>query len=199
MNQGLLLFDAEGRVVLCNQRYLEMYKLPAEIVKSGCPMVSVRNLRVAKGTFARDAEQYIRDLHAALAQGKPITLVTELTDGRHISIRNNPMADGRWVSTHEDITEQRQAEEQLREQKLRMDTALDNMNRGLLMFDAEDRVALYNRRYLQMYGLSQDVLQVGCSLETLLQLRRETGTFSQDSAEYIRDLRAKLRAGKTAP
>jgi diguanylate cyclase (GGDEF)-like protein/PAS domain S-box-containing protein len=198
MNQGLLLFDAEGRVVLCNQRYLEMYKLPGEIVKSGCPMVSVRNLRVAKGTFARDAEQYIRDLHAALAQGKPITLTTELSDGRHISIRNNPMADGRWVSTHEDITEQRQAEEQLREQKLRMDTALDNMNRGLLMFDAEDRVVLYNRLYLQMYGLSPDVLQVGCPLETLLQLRRETGTFLQDPAEYIRGLRAKLREGKTA-
>ena len=33
--------------------------------------------------------------------------VVELTDGRAISVRHQPLADGGWVATHEDITEQR--------------------------------------------------------------------------------------------
>ena len=80
-----------------------------------------------------------------------MTLTPELADGRIISIENHPMEDGGWVSTHEDITEQRRAEKQLREQKLQLDTALNNMTQGLNMFDAAGRLVVCNERYLQMY------------------------------------------------
>ena len=41
------------------------------------------------------------------------------------------MPGGGWVTTHEDVTERRHAEEQVREQKLQMDAALDNISQGL--------------------------------------------------------------------
>ena len=47
------------------------------------------------------------------------------------------MPGGGWVTTHEDVTERRHAEDQVREQKLQMDAALDNMSQGLLMFDGD--------------------------------------------------------------
>ena len=50
------------------------------------------------------------------------------------------MPGGGWVTTHEDITERRNAEEQVREQKLKLDAALNNMSQGLCMFDAQGRV-----------------------------------------------------------
>ena len=77
----------------------------------------------------------------------------EAPGGRIISIFNRPMPDGRWVSCHEDITERRSAEERLREQKLQLDAALDNMTQGLCMFDAEGRIVLFNPRYAEIVGL----------------------------------------------
>ena len=97
----------------------------------------------------------------ALLAGKPVTITPELGDGRIISIENHPMAGGGWVSTHEDITERRHAEQQLREQKHQLDTALNNMSQGLNMFDAPGRLVVCNERYLQMYGLSPDDREAG--------------------------------------
>ena len=77
---------------------------------------------------------------AALAERKSIDFVIELTDGRVIAIANRPMPDGRWVSTHDDITVQQNAEETLRDQKMQLDAALNNMSQGLCMFDGEARL-----------------------------------------------------------
>ena len=65
------------------------------------------------------------------------------------------MPGGGWVTTHEDITEQRNAEEEIREQQLKFDAALQNMSQGLCMYDGEGRVIICNQRYLQMYALSE--------------------------------------------
>ena len=76
----------------------------------------------------------------------------EIPGGRSIHIVNQPLADGRWVATHEDITERQnllrahaEAERLMREQKVQLDTALNNMVHGLCMFDAQGTVVLFNR------------------------------------------------------
>ena len=71
-----------------------------------------------------------------------------------IAIANRPMPDGRWVSTHDDITVQQNSEKALRDQKMQLDAALNNMSQGLCMFDGEARLIVCNHRYLQMSGLS---------------------------------------------
>src|ERR1700757_5527637 len=55
-----------------------------------------------------------------------------------------------------------------REQNPLLDTALNNMSQGLCMFDAEARLVVCNRRYIEMYGLSTDVAKPGCALRDLL-------------------------------
>ena len=168
MTQGLLMFDSQARLVICNWRYLQMYDLPASFVKPGLPLQDLLKLRKAKGTFSRDPKQYIRELQAALAEGKPVTLIADLADGRVISVANHPMRDGRWVSTHEDITERRHAEERLREQKLQLDTALNNMSQGLNMFDADGRLVVCNQRYMEMYRVPPEIAKPGCTVRDLV-------------------------------
>ena len=189
MSQGLLTFDAEARLVLCNHRYLEIYELSPEDVRPGITLEHLLRLRKAKGSFPSDPHQYVVELQAALAKGKPITLTIELSDGRIIAIENVPMADGRWVSAHEDITERRRAEERLREQKLQLDTALNNMKQGLNMFDASGRLVVCNERYRDMYRLPPDAAQPGCSVEDLVKARIAAGTFFDvDAAAYTAEL-----------
>src|SRR5256885_368211 len=113
MTQGVVMFDAAGRLVVCNERYVEMYGLPPEIVKPGCTLEDIIRIRKSTGNFDGDPVQYRNELLTAMAQGKTKTFVIENPDGRVIAVTNRPIAVGNyWVGTHDDITERRQAEAQ---------------------------------------------------------------------------------------
>jgi len=108
MTQGLLLFDASQRLVVCNQRYLDMYGLSAEVVKPGCSFHDVIAHREATGSFVGDVDAYCFRVLSEIALRQAMTIGTP--DGRSIQVVNQPLADGGWVATHEDITERTRAE-----------------------------------------------------------------------------------------
>jgi diguanylate cyclase (GGDEF)-like protein len=108
MTQGLLLFDASQRLVVCNQRYLDMYGLSAEVVKPGCSFHDVIAHRQATGSFVGDVDAYCFRVLSEIALRQAMTIGTP--DGRSIQVVNQPLADGGWVATHEDITERTRAE-----------------------------------------------------------------------------------------
>jgi diguanylate cyclase (GGDEF)-like protein/PAS domain S-box-containing protein len=111
MSQGLIMFDAADRIVVCNDLYIEMYGLSREIVKPGCSFVELLRHRAEVGELVHhDIEQYRADLLAAMAQGKVMSSILETADGREVLVTNSPMAAGGRVATHKDITERRRAE-----------------------------------------------------------------------------------------
>ena len=108
MTQGLLLFDSSQRLVICNQRYIDMYGLSTEVVKPGCSFRDIIAHRKATGSFVGDDDKYYADTLRDIAQ-RTVNVI-EPADGRSIQIINEPLADGGWVATHEDVTERRHAE-----------------------------------------------------------------------------------------
>jgi len=110
MSQGLVMFDSQTRLVICNQRFLAMYGLEADGIRPGHTLRHLLERRIANGTISCDAEHYADNVWAMVKAGKPTTRFIELNDGRTIAIDNQPMPGGGWVSTHEDVTERRQAE-----------------------------------------------------------------------------------------
>ena len=68
MSQGLCMFDASQRLVLCNRSYLKMYDLSPDVVKPGCSLRQLLHYRIKRGVFTSDPEQYIANLMASLAQ-----------------------------------------------------------------------------------------------------------------------------------
>ncbi len=114
MSQGLVMFDSANRLVVCNRRYFEMYGLSSNIVRPGSTLRELIEHRAAAGSFGGDdVEQYIAEIEASVAQGTIFSKITSLPDGRIISVVNHPTADGGWVATHEDITEQKRAAERV--------------------------------------------------------------------------------------
>jgi diguanylate cyclase (GGDEF)-like protein len=111
MTQGLLLFDASHRLVICNQRYIEMYGLSTEVVKPGCTFHDVIAHRKATGSFVGDVDGYCGRVLGEITHRN--VMVIDTPDGRSIQIVNEPLADGGWVATHEDATERRRAEERI--------------------------------------------------------------------------------------
>ncbi len=108
MTQGLLLFNSTQHLVICNQRYIEMYGLSADVIKPGCSFHDVIAHRKQTGSFDSDVDRYVTLVLRDVGQRNVMVIATP--DGRSIQVVNEPTADGGWVATHEDITERRRAE-----------------------------------------------------------------------------------------
>jgi PAS domain S-box-containing protein len=111
MTQGLLLFDSSQRLVVCNERYIEMYGLSSAVIRPGCMFREVIAHRKATGSFIGDVDLYVERVLRDI--GTRNAMVIETPDGRSIQVVNEPLADGGWVATHEDITERRRVEERI--------------------------------------------------------------------------------------
>jgi NO-binding membrane sensor protein with MHYT domain len=112
MAQGLVMFDASQRVVVINQRYMDIYRLSPDEAKVGSTLHDLLRIRAAAGTATSNAQQYIDGLIRSMAAGRIVSSTAELPDGRAILVVNSPLPGGGWVATHEDITERRQNEQQ---------------------------------------------------------------------------------------
>ena len=111
MSHGLCMFDRDGRLVICNDRYATLYGVPRDLMRPGTTLKEILQNRIERGIHpVMGARAYVERRMELVAGGKDDTDIVELQDGRVISILHHPMSDGGWVSTHQDITEQRRAE-----------------------------------------------------------------------------------------
>ena len=107
MSQGPGMFDPSARLILVNDRYRKMYDLSPDEAKPGCTLRELFAHRVKVGTFKGDLDAYLDDVLRHLRAGKSTDRVLEMDDGRVYAISNRPLPGGGWVSTHQDITDQR--------------------------------------------------------------------------------------------
>jgi methyl-accepting chemotaxis protein len=112
MSQGLNMFDRNGRITLVNRRYLEMYKLDPKVIKPGVSLRQLIEQRKATGLFDGDVDAYCAKIIDSMQAGKGGSHIVKAADGRLVLARNEPIPDGGWVSTHEDITDRQRAEEE---------------------------------------------------------------------------------------
>ena len=114
MSQGLCFFDGKQRLIVSNHRYAEMYGLTQQQVRPGTHLRDIVDHRYRVGSCpAMTPEQYLVWRGSIAVLTRPSETVTELQDGRIFSIRHQPMPDGGWVATHEDITQQRRTPAQI--------------------------------------------------------------------------------------
>jgi diguanylate cyclase (GGDEF)-like protein/PAS domain S-box-containing protein len=89
-----------------------------------------------------------------------------------------------------------EAQQRLELEKDRLDTALNNMTQGLVQYDASARVVTCNRRYLDMFNLSTEVVKPGCSFFDMIRHRKQTGSFDGDVEEFCSNILRNVAAGK---
>ena len=132
MSQGLCFFDAAHRLIVCNDRYVDMYDLPRDRIGPGTPLTEIVDMRFEADSFPEmTREEYLNWRTTVAVSSEPTDSIVELKNGRTFKIRHRPMPDGGWVATHEDITEQRQSEVKI-EYMAHHDALTDLANRVLL-------------------------------------------------------------------
>ena len=111
--QGLVLYDASARIVVCNKPYLDMFGLSADVARQGCTMQRLIAHRQETGSFDGDVEAFCNAIIRNVRLGKATRQITEAPGGRAIEIVNKPLPSGGWVATIEDITPRKRAEEKI--------------------------------------------------------------------------------------
>ena len=107
MSQALCMVDAHQQLVVCNQRFAELFGLDF------APMPGM----MFGDLVQLSSSASLRDIHgrqaALMDTGGHTGFIHEFEDGRTLSVSHQPMPDGGWVATYEDITQRRQAEAQI--------------------------------------------------------------------------------------
>jgi diguanylate cyclase (GGDEF)-like protein/PAS domain S-box-containing protein len=180
MTHGLCMFDREQRLVICNERYGEMYRLRPDQTKSGATLQSILDARIAAGMTPQDADQYVHTRLEEVTGGDPYYAVNELSNGRIYAVSHQPMPDGGWVATHIDITEQRRADQELHETKQFLDSIIENIPVAVVVKDAKTRnYLLVNRAFETMLGVPRN----GVLGRTVLNIHRAEDARSIDDAD----------------
>ena len=198
MSHGLCMFDADERMIICNGNYINIFCLDARMMRPGIRFLDILRHSVDIGIASQSADELYAIRKPYIDQAKPSTYEETLSDGRIINISHRPLASGGWVSIYEDITEQRRAQLDLKEQHRRFDAALANMSQGLLMYDADGRLIVRNQRILELYGVSAADMPLGMGLRELLERLVHLGIYAPiDIDSEVAKTEARLRAGLT--
>jgi diguanylate cyclase (GGDEF)-like protein len=114
LSQGVCMYDAHRRLILCNDRYAEMFHLPHELTTPGTTLHQIFDHQVSHGLYpGSGADDYIRGQMGIIAANEPASTVTEFSDGRAMVAVFRPAPGGGFVTTVEDITEQKRAEKRI--------------------------------------------------------------------------------------
>ena len=135
MTQALLLFDASGRMVICNQRYIDMFGVSPDVVKPGCHLRDLIRHRQELGSFVGDVDAYCAKFLDPKNDLVNDTVIST-PDGRMIRLIFKRSPDGGWATTMEDVTELRRVAARI--EHLAHYDALTNLpNRTLFQRHAE--------------------------------------------------------------
>jgi methyl-accepting chemotaxis protein len=169
LTHGLCMFDANRRLVVWNDRYANLYRLPPELLKVGARHEDIIAHRVRSGILKGDTSAGAVDKKLGALQKmsseKISSRIDELADGRLIRVTRQPMQGGGWVATHEDITERHRLESQ-------RETMLAQESRRLL---TENAIVAFRERVEEMLGaVSSSTDAMKSTANTLIGASKET-------------------------
>lgn len=166
MTEGFVLYDKDDRLLFCNETYRQMYPKSAAVIKPGENFIDIIRYGVAQGEYAVDPEDELAcqlwiaermEFHRSTSK----SVEQKLSDGRWIKIDERATQDGGRVGIRSDITQLKRAEQRLLD-------AIESMLEIFVLWDADDRLVLCNRKYLEIIANNAEALRPGVPYESVL-------------------------------
>jgi len=159
INQGISVVDQNLRLVVWNQRYLELFRFPDHLIRVGAPMDKIFRYNAHNGEYGPgDPEEHVRLLIDNIREGQPHRYVRYRQDGSVLEVQGNPMPGGGFVYTYQDITQQKRIEEALIRSENNIRIYTDNVPALIAYFDKECRYLFTNRAYEQAFGIDRNAV-----------------------------------------
>jgi len=146
LNHGVVMTDAQKRIVFCNDRYLEIYALTRSDISHDMTGPELLRLQLERGMLDVSVEDFYK--YADSPQG----LITELPGGRSILVKYFALPNGGSVATHEDCSEQRKLSKQLASTKQFLESVLDNVPVCVAAKSIEDGRYIFANRAFERFS-----------------------------------------------
>ena len=159
--EGVVLIDADDCIALANPQAADFLGVSSNLLKPGTPIAELQP--VFKDSEGASRVLLRRDANSQ-ASGEML-----LADGRWLRISHSATRDQGFIVVCSDISLSKKQEANLRQINWRLDAALDNMSQGLCLFDKHNQLEVVNRRFIEIFGLSADVIQPGISFREILE------------------------------
>ncbi|CAM3587577.1 NahK/ErcS family hybrid sensor histidine kinase/response regulator [Halomonas lysinitropha] len=171
ISQGISVVDQNLRLVVWNQRYLELFRFPDHLIRVGAPMDKIFRYNAHNGEYGPgDPEEHVRLLIDNIREGHPHRYVRYRQDGSVLEVQGNPMPGGGFVYTYQDITQQKRIEEALIRSENNIRIYTDNVPALIAYFDKECRYLFTNRAYEQAFGIDRNAV-IGKRVEEVMDPR----------------------------
>ncbi len=175
--EGVVVVDANDDIVLANAQAAEFLGFPSHLLKPG---TSLAQLEPALQGSA-DAEHVLM----RCGSGAHATREALMADGRWLRISRSPTRDQGFIVLCSDISRLKKQEWSLRETNLLLDAALENMSQGLCLYDAQDRLEVFNRRFLEIFRLPADRIKAGITYREVLEISVGINHHTGKTAEQL--------------
>jgi diguanylate cyclase (GGDEF)-like protein/PAS domain S-box-containing protein len=188
---GVVVVDADDVIVLANAQAAEFLGISAGLLKPGTPLVELTPALQGAADASHMLMRRDKTVHA--------TSETLMADGRWLRLSRSPTSDGGFIVLCGDVSRLKKQEWSLRQSNLLLDAALENMSQGLCLYDAQNRLEVFNRRFLEIFKLPPDQVKAGINYKEVLSssiaVNNHPGkTVEQllaEQAEFLRDRIAK--------
>jgi diguanylate cyclase (GGDEF)-like protein/PAS domain S-box-containing protein len=153
LSHGVMMTNAQNRVVFCNDRFFEIYGLTRADISKDMTGRDLIELRRKRGQVIVSFAEFVRQAR------EPEGYVTELPDGRSVITKLFKLPNGGTIGTHEDCTEQRRLSRQLASTKQFLESVLDNVPVCVAAKSIDDRRYIFaNRAFERFSRLSRDAI-----------------------------------------
>jgi len=143
--QGVVLYDAQQRLIAANALAGEMMGLPELLAKPGTTHREILAAQRARGMYGGpDGGEAQERFFTALDRSKPHRMQRTLPDGRRFDVASDPTPDGGFVISVADITPLVRAEAAAENRAGLLRTMLENNTSGVLLYDHERRLRAFN-------------------------------------------------------
>jgi PAS domain S-box-containing protein len=176
MEQGLAVFGRDRRLILCNGRFATLLALPADALAPDETTYAEAFGRVAATVRADDEREAASHLRKRLldhaAADTADRFEVPVAGDRWVQIDAGPTASDGRIVTVTDITPLKRAEAQLRHEtdrtRRQLQDAIEAISEGFVLYDAEDRLVLFNQRYRDEFSFAPEALVPGTTYAEIL-------------------------------
>ena len=186
MPGALVYTDKDLNLVVCNNRFKEMYPVPEKFLQPGSPCPVFLRYLAEHGYYGKGdpaAQVALRVESLRNPSGK--SLEDHAPDGRWYRVLRRRVAAGGTVTVMTDITEQKQAEQDLADKEAQLHVALDNMPGALAYTDDDLNIVFCNDRFKEMYIVPQELLQPGRPYPDFLRYLAENGYYGEGDVDAL--------------
>ena len=186
MPGALVYTDDNLNVLVCNDRFREMYPAPSELLQPGRPYPDFLRFLAENGYYgAGDVEALVAKRVESLRNPSNQTFEDRAPNGRIYRIRRRRVEAGGVVTVMTDITEQKQAEQDLVKKEAEFHIALDNMPGALVYTDDDLNIVVCNERFREMYQAPSELLQPGRPYPDFLRFLAENGYYGEGDVDAL--------------